>query len=248
MWNLKNVIFLRPCNQWKRQHKDMKFWNWGPTKIWHNIESVAFYFSKSLHPTALMSHTVAFQHDVPNICWQLGLGICYFAFCSSLFRSFALSLFRSLLFRSLLFALSLLVLLLKIAHISKQLLATRSHPSLKKSDREWIALVTLYKRATVSESLSSLFKKEWLWANCSQFLLKRVTSVIYSFKKSNVNDYSQKTTDSLEKNIFVVCFCQFLTVFPSSYAQELIAPVALRAQSFSQSMQKEITPQNPNKT
>ena len=28
----------------------MKFWNWGPTTIWHDIECVAFYFSKSLHP------------------------------------------------------------------------------------------------------------------------------------------------------------------------------------------------------
>ena len=34
----------------KRQHYNMKFWNWGPTSIWHNIESVAF-FSKPLHPT-----------------------------------------------------------------------------------------------------------------------------------------------------------------------------------------------------
>ena len=32
----------------------MKFWNWGPTTIWHNIENVAFYFSKSLHPTRLL--------------------------------------------------------------------------------------------------------------------------------------------------------------------------------------------------
>ena len=36
----------------KRQHYDMKYWNWGPTTIWHNIESVAFFSSsKSLHPT-----------------------------------------------------------------------------------------------------------------------------------------------------------------------------------------------------
>ena len=35
------------------QHQDIKFWNWnwGPTTIWPNIECVAFYFSKSLHPT-----------------------------------------------------------------------------------------------------------------------------------------------------------------------------------------------------
>ena len=36
--------------QGKRQYKEMKFWNWGPTTIWHNIECVAFYFSKSLYP------------------------------------------------------------------------------------------------------------------------------------------------------------------------------------------------------
>ena len=29
----------------------MVFWNWGPTTIWHNLGCVAFYFSKSLHPT-----------------------------------------------------------------------------------------------------------------------------------------------------------------------------------------------------
>ena len=33
-----------PCDQGKMQHKDMKFWNCGPTRIWHNIESVAFFF------------------------------------------------------------------------------------------------------------------------------------------------------------------------------------------------------------
>ena len=29
----------------------MKFWNWGPAIIWHNLGCVAFYFSKTLHPT-----------------------------------------------------------------------------------------------------------------------------------------------------------------------------------------------------
>ena len=28
----------------------MKFWNWGPTTIWHNIGSVTYFLSKSLHP------------------------------------------------------------------------------------------------------------------------------------------------------------------------------------------------------
>ena len=33
-------------------HKTWKFWNWGPTTIWQNKQSVTFNFSKSLHPTA----------------------------------------------------------------------------------------------------------------------------------------------------------------------------------------------------
>ena len=33
--------------------------------------------------------------------------------------------------------------------------------SLKKSDHEWISLVALYKRATMSKLLTSLFTKEW---------------------------------------------------------------------------------------
>ena len=41
---------LRPRTESQRQHKEIKFWHWGPTTIWHNRESVAF-FSKSLHPT-----------------------------------------------------------------------------------------------------------------------------------------------------------------------------------------------------
>ena len=39
----------------------MTFWNWGPTTIWYNIESVAFLFSKSLHPTLQHSRQAA-QH------------------------------------------------------------------------------------------------------------------------------------------------------------------------------------------
>ena len=34
----------------------MKFWIWGPTIIWHNLGCVAFYFSKSLHPTVHIYH------------------------------------------------------------------------------------------------------------------------------------------------------------------------------------------------
>ena len=39
----------------------MKFWNWGTTVQqfgMHNIEGVAFYFSKSLHPTVQPSNTM----------------------------------------------------------------------------------------------------------------------------------------------------------------------------------------------
>ena len=44
-------FFWRHYDQGKRQHKDMKFWNWGTKTIWHNIESLAFFLSsKSLHP------------------------------------------------------------------------------------------------------------------------------------------------------------------------------------------------------
>ena len=42
--------FLRPSTQGKRQHKDMKFWNWGPTTIWHNMTCGQNCFQKSLHP------------------------------------------------------------------------------------------------------------------------------------------------------------------------------------------------------
>ena len=35
----------------------MKFWNWGPTTIWHYTESLAFFSSKSLHPTVQYIHS-----------------------------------------------------------------------------------------------------------------------------------------------------------------------------------------------
>ena len=54
MLNKKSFAHFRVTvkfgDQGKSQHKDMKFCNWGPTIIWHNIESVAFFLSKSLHP------------------------------------------------------------------------------------------------------------------------------------------------------------------------------------------------------
>ena len=34
----------------KKQHCKVKFCNWGPITIWHNIESVAFFFFKITPP------------------------------------------------------------------------------------------------------------------------------------------------------------------------------------------------------
>ena len=53
--------------------------------------------------------------------------------------------------------------------------ATCSCHSLKKSNREWIALASLYKRATVSKSLTYFFKKEqcqWFTRDSSKLLSK----------------------------------------------------------------------------
>ena len=55
--------------------------------------------------------------------------------------------------------------------------ANRSRQSLKKSDNEQIALVALYKRATVSESL---FTKERPWVNRSWFSGKNLY-ILYVF-------------------------------------------------------------------
>ena len=40
--------FQKPYAKWIA---NMQFWNWGRTTIWHNKQSVTFYFPKSLHPT-----------------------------------------------------------------------------------------------------------------------------------------------------------------------------------------------------
>ena len=98
------------------------------------------------------------------------------------------------------------------------------------------------KRATVSDSLLSLFKKEPLWANqycrtlkksnCEQIAfvavynratLSKLLSI--HLKKSDISDSLviqanrfQKTSDSLEKNVFFICFRQF-TVFLLFYAK-----------------------------
>ena len=39
---------------------------------------------------------------------------------------------------------------------------------------------------------------------------------------------SQNTSNLIEKNVFFICIWHFYTVFPTCYAQERIAPVALR--------------------
>ena len=58
------------------------------------------------------------------------------------------------------FPFSLFAHLLKIALFKERPSAIRSHHSLKRSDGGQIALVSLLKRANVSKSLLSLFKKE----------------------------------------------------------------------------------------
>ena len=85
----------------------------------------------------------------------------------------------------------------------KWLWAIRTCRSLKNSDRESIAFITLYKRATMSELLSLLFKKEqpeWFACDLSKSLLK-----------------------SRKKFLFLYVF----HCFPPFYAQEWIAPIAL---------------------
>ena len=68
MLNKKSFAHFRVTvkfgDQGKSQHEDMKFCNWGPTIIWHNIESVAFFLSKSLHPSRqhLCGHSVNIEH------------------------------------------------------------------------------------------------------------------------------------------------------------------------------------------
>ena len=41
----KQSKFSEALRQVKRQHYEMKFWNWGPTTIWHNMESEAFFLN-----------------------------------------------------------------------------------------------------------------------------------------------------------------------------------------------------------
>ena len=44
------------------QHLDLTVWNWGTTTIWNNIECVAFYFSKSLHPNVHANFSLSKNH------------------------------------------------------------------------------------------------------------------------------------------------------------------------------------------
>ena len=147
--------------------------------------------------------------------------------------AFVLSLFHSLLFCSFTlcsFALSLFALLPQIALFKERPWGIHSHCSLKKSDRELITLISLYKRATVSESLSS---------HCT--LYKRVTRAncsCCSLRKSAMSDSFMICSFALKKwailkKLFVVLtmfFWQFFTAFPlfifnSNHKQ--FAPVAL---------------------
>ena len=61
-----------------------------------------------------------------------------------------------------------------------------------------IALVTLYKRATMIKSLSLLFKKE----QCKLFAC-------------DSSKWISKTRDLLKKSLFSPCFLQFFTTFPT---------------------------------
>ena len=54
-------------DQGKRQHWDVKFWNWGPTTIWHSIECVAFFFSQN-HSTLLYLYTEQPQLEIKGQC------------------------------------------------------------------------------------------------------------------------------------------------------------------------------------
>ena len=116
-------------------------------------------------------------------------------------------------------------------------------------DLGYLTLVDL-KRATVSDSLLSLFKKEPLWANQSRLTLKKSNCEQIAFvavynratlskllsiylKKSDISDSRaiqanrfQKTSDLLEKNVFFVCFRQFSSFF---MPKERIPPVALHS-------------------
>ena len=103
------------------------------------------------------------------------------------------------------FALLLFALSLKIAHIKERLCSIRSCCSLRKSklsNREWIALVALYKRKTVSESLSWLFKKEQLWAirSCRSWQKSDGSVSLFFMSKSLFCSFAHKKRAIRSKN------------------------------------------------
>ena len=123
-----------------------------------------------------------------SIPWKIsGFGIRIVALLLFSLLLFALSLFaitlfslRSLLFHS--FALHSFALRSFAVHsfaqnhshhITEPLRAICSCHSKKKKNSEWIALVALYKRTTMSDLLLSLLTYEQPWANCSHRSLKK---------------------------------------------------------------------------
>ena len=83
-----------------------------------------------------------------------------------------------------------------------------SRRSLKKNDHERIALIALYKRATESKSISSLFYKRATMRESLSSLLKRSDESDSPLIWVN---RSKKTSYSLKKNCI---FCKCFTTFP----------------------------------
>ena len=95
-----------------------------------------------------------------------------------------------------------------------------------------------YKRVTVSDSLSPLFKKEWPWADCSRSLQKRDSewiALVAFYKRATVSKW---LSNSLKRVMSVICFsfepialkkwaryarkkrifCMFFQIFPPFHA------------------------------
>ena len=85
--------------------------------------------------------------------------------------------------------------------------ALRSFAKKYQSDHEWFTLV---KRATMSQSLSSLFKKEQPWANhshCSLQKIDRERITLVAILLMNQANRSQKNKQFSQKNAFFVFHC-----------------------------------------
>ena len=118
------------------------------------------------------------------------------------------------------FAFSLFALLFKIAQFKEQLWAICLLSTLFKKERLWAN--RSLKRVAVSELLSSLFTKERWWANHSRFLFKSATSVILS---------SFRVIRSKKTYLFA-CFWKFFTAFPranQSFALSLTKKQMIRS-------------------